>query len=68
MTWCWGIWLPPIRKIFQLDKKGADWHWRNLLLDEEQQFRYGDADSLPYEPLDWAGRQVQEDLVLVSPE
>lgn len=53
---------------FEIEKKGADWHWRNLLLDEEQKFRYGDAGSLPYEPLDWTGRQVQEDLVLVSPE
>ena len=53
---------------FILDKRGADWHWRNLLLDEERRFRYGDADSLLYEPLDWTGRQVQEDLVLVSPE
>ena len=53
---------------FSLEKKGADWRWRNLLLGEERRFHFGDADSLPFEPLDWTGRQVQEDLVLVSPE
>lgn len=53
---------------FKLDKNGMNWHWHNLLLDEEQKFRYGDEDSLPFEPLDWTGRQVQNDLVLVSPD
>ncbi len=52
---------------FQLSKRGAEWHWRNLLLDEQQAFCLGDASSLPCEPLDWAGRQIQEDLVLLDP-
>ena len=51
---------------FRLERFGHRWHWHNLLLGEEQAFVRGDAASLPLEPLDWAGRQVQEDLVLVS--
>lgn len=51
---------------FQLERRGRDWRWRNLLLDEACDFRFGDAASLPCEPLEWVGRQVQDDLVLVS--
>lgn len=51
---------------FGLEKNGDGWHWRNRLLDERHSFRCGDDASLPCEPLDWAGRQVQEDLVLVG--
>ena len=51
---------------FKLERRGREWRWHNLLLGEEQVFVWGDAASLPLEPLDWAGRQIQEDLVLVS--
>ena len=51
---------------FALEQRGHTWHWHNLLLDERQTFCWGDAASLPLEPLDWVGRQVQEDLVLVA--
>ncbi len=51
---------------FRLERRGRERCWHNLLLDEEQAFIWGDAASLTLEPLDWAGRQVQEDLVLVS--
>lgn len=51
---------------FKLERRGHEWRWHNLLLGETQAFVWGDAASLPLEPLDWVGRQVQEDLVLVS--
>ncbi len=51
---------------FSLERTGPHWSWHNALLGEHQRFRFGDAASLPLEPLDWVGRQVQEDLVLVG--
>lgn len=51
---------------FSLTKQGTQWRWKNHLLAEESTFRFGDRASLPYAPLDWVGRQVQEDLVLVT--
>ncbi len=51
---------------FTLEKQGDAWRWRNRLLGEAAEFRFGEGSSLPLEPLDWAGRQVQEDLVLVG--
>ncbi|GAA4457486.1 DUF3445 domain-containing protein [Nibrella saemangeumensis] len=51
---------------FCLTRPGHHWHWQNRLLNEEVVFTFGDAASLPLEPLDWAGRQVQEDLLLLA--
>lgn len=51
---------------FGFSRQGKACHWQNRLLEEELTFDWGDAASLPLEPLDWIGRQVQEDLVLVS--
>lgn len=51
---------------FSLKKNEERWHWHNKRLNENQDFVFGDATSLPLEPLDWAGRQVQEDLVLLD--
>lgn len=51
---------------FQLHKDGPRWTWTNALLGETAQFELGNPASLPSEPLDWVGRQVQEDLVLLS--
>jgi len=53
---------------FELRKEGDDWHWHNTLTDESTPFRFGDLNTLACEPLDWIGRQVQEDLVLLSPD
>lgn len=50
---------------FTLAREGDAWHWENRLLQEAATFCYGDASTLPLSPLDWLGRQVQEDLVLV---
>ena len=53
-------------KHFQLQRVGDTWTWRNALNDGAATFDFGDSASLPNEPLDWIGRQVQEDLVLLS--
>ena len=51
---------------FILHKENNQWHWINKRLNQEISFVFGDAATLPLEPLDWAGRQVQEDLVILS--
>jgi len=51
---------------FQLERKGVTLRWRNALKGQATIFRFGDQASLPFEPLDWIGRQVQEDLVLLG--
>jgi len=51
---------------FTLVVDGERWHWRNHLLGTEARFTPGEADSLPLAPLDWLGRQVQEDLLLMD--
>ena len=51
---------------FSLTQSGDNWHWQNHRLDEEQRFTFGDSATLPLAPLDWVGRQVQEDLIILS--
>jgi len=51
---------------FQLHCEGDAWRWKNALTGVMTAFHFGDSASLPCEPLDWIGRQVQEDLVLLS--
>src|SRR3954451_5873721 len=53
---------------FHLEQNGDDRSWSNALLGETARFRFGDAATLPFEPLDWVGRHVQEDLLLLSPD
>jgi hypothetical protein len=50
----------------ELRRDGSGWHWRNGLLGTEQSFVFGDERSLPCGPLEFAGRQAQEDLVLLD--
>jgi dimethylamine monooxygenase subunit A len=51
---------------FFLEKVNESWSWRNKLLDNTAAFHFGEDMSLPDEPLDWVGRQVQEDLVILN--
>lgn len=51
---------------FALHISVEDWCWHNMLLARTWRFRFGDRASLPQPPLDWLGRQVQEDLLLMS--
>jgi len=53
-------------QYFTLSKAGKCWIWCNHLLNEETRFVFGECESLPYPPLDWVGRQVQEDLLLLQ--
>jgi hypothetical protein len=51
---------------FALDRDGAEWCWTNRLLGTTTAFTPGDAATLPLSPLDWLGRQVQEDLLIMD--
>lgn len=51
---------------FTLRRDGDRWHWHNHRLNEMTTFTFGDSATLPLEPLDWVGRQVQEDLTLLA--
>ncbi|WNS78041.1 DUF3445 domain-containing protein [Domibacillus sp. DTU_2020_1001157_1_SI_ALB_TIR_016] len=51
---------------FHVAKKEDTWTFHNYLLQEKEVFRFGDASTLPYEPLDFIGRHVQEDLIYIS--
>jgi hypothetical protein len=47
---------------FTLLRDGAHWHWINKPLKIDQKFTFGDVNSLPYEPMEYIGRQVQGDF------
>ncbi|WP_248796364.1 heme-dependent oxidative N-demethylase family protein [Pseudomonas sp. MWU13-2105] len=51
---------------FELDRDGRHWHWRNKALAIDQRFTFGDATSLPCEPLEYITRQVQGDFALLD--
>lgn len=53
---------------FALERTASWWRWENRLLGEELTFRFDDDASLPLDPLEWIGRQVQEDLLLLADE
>ena len=52
--------------MFSLEKDGTRWTFHNKILNEVYQFTFGDGSSLDQEPLDFIGRHVQEDLILMS--
>lgn len=47
---------------FQIVKEGRNWTFSNYLLNERYDFIFGEANSLPHEPLDFIGRHLQEDI------
>lgn len=51
---------------FSITKNGQHWTFNNHLLGEEYSFIFGDSTSLPYEPLDFIGRHIQEDLIYIA--
>ena len=51
---------------FALTTDGDRWRWTNRLLGTETAFTLGDPATLPLPPLDWVGRQVQEDLCVMD--
>ncbi|MGV9709529.1 heme-dependent oxidative N-demethylase subunit alpha family protein [Gordonia sp. NPDC003424] len=51
----------------RLTSTGGDaWRWENDILGLVQDFRYGDAATLPEEPLRYITTQVQEDIALLD--
>lgn len=50
---------------FSLLKTGTEWTFHNRLLREKHSFTFGDEATLPLEPLDFIGRHVQEDVILM---
>lgn len=51
---------------FKLTKNGTTWTWQNLPLGISDTFVFGDSSTLPREPFDYIGRQVQGDFVLLD--
>ncbi len=51
---------------FSLETDGDRWTWTNRVLDTTTNFILGDKTTLPLPPLDWMGRQVQEDLTFMA--
>ncbi|MEW9671406.1 DUF3445 domain-containing protein [Ammoniphilus sp. 3BR4] len=50
---------------FHLEKDGDRWTFANGITGEQVSFVFGETSSLPAEPLDFIGRHVQEDLILM---
>jgi hypothetical protein len=51
---------------FSLSRRGNRWHWINRPLEIEQRFTFGDAATLPRQPLDYVTRQAQGDFVVMD--
>lgn len=51
---------------FVLTKDGNRWSWHNRLLGIQNDFVFGDATTLPREPLDYITRQAQGDWVVMD--
>ena len=51
---------------FRLERDGRRWHWANNRLGTSRDFTAGDEGTLPCGPLEFIGRQVAEDLVLLD--
>jgi hypothetical protein len=51
---------------FTLEKHANRWHWINRPFGLDQHFTFGDATSLPQEPLEYATRQAQGDWVVMD--
>jgi hypothetical protein len=53
-------------QFFSLTRDGERWHWVNRPMGIEQSFIFGDATSLPQEPMDYITRQCQGDFALLD--
>ncbi|GED66867.1 hypothetical protein BRE01_05690 [Brevibacillus reuszeri] len=52
-------------ELFELEKNDEQWIFSNVLTNERVAFIFGDRTTLEEEPLDFIGRHVQEDLLLM---
>ena len=53
-------------ELFTLERNGDQWRWINRPLGIDQTFTFGDASTLPMEPLEYITRQAQGDFVIVD--
>jgi hypothetical protein len=51
---------------FSLTRNGAHWRWINRPLGIDQRFVFGDATTLPQEPMEYIARQAQGDFCIVD--
>lgn len=51
---------------FSLTRDGSHWTWENRPLQLTQSFTFGDAATLPCEPMEFITRQVQGDIALLD--
>lgn len=51
---------------FSFEKRGNEYRFQNHLLEEEERLIYRDLSSIERQPLDIAGRHVQEDLIIMG--
>jgi hypothetical protein len=51
---------------FILERRGKEYRFQNRILQEEERFVFRNSSSIDLEPLDLAGRHVQEDLILMG--
>ncbi|MDQ8697648.1 DUF3445 domain-containing protein [Hyphomicrobium sp. LHD-15] len=47
---------------FSLTRDGNQWHWINRPLGIDHKFTFGDVATLPYQPMEYIGRQCQGDF------
>lgn len=53
-------------KYFTLTRRGDEWHWINRPLHIGNRFHFGDATTLPYEPMEYITRQCQGDFAVLD--
>ncbi|MDU9392969.1 DUF3445 domain-containing protein [Pseudomonas japonica] len=51
---------------FSLEKNGSQWHWINRPLGLDQRFVFGDASTLPMDPMEYITRQAQGEFILLE--
>ncbi len=51
---------------FSILEEHGQLYFKNVILNENTVFSLNHNDSLPIEPLDWIGRQIQEDLIILN--
>ena len=51
---------------FTLTKDGDNWTWENRPMEIKDSFVFGDKSTLPYDPMEYIGRQAQGDFVVMD--
>lgn len=51
---------------FTLEKNGSQWHWVNRPLQIDDTFTFGDASTLPMDPMEYITRQAQGEFILLE--